>query len=221
MTIRTGVIAAAILLAACGNDDSAAAGQARSMQERRLDVAGVRPGASASEVTAVLERAGWRTESFPGKDWAAEVAYEAARQRDKMMLDQPRRGVETIRAEKGDEEMIVEFAAVPAGSVVRLIRYSAPLAGRTSEQVRAQMAQRYGQPTKQSKVGAATLSMTWCTPGDACRSYYGAPKPALLVENDAYNKLKILMTEGGSTEEARKAQLLAAAGGSVPAKSSF
>ncbi len=220
--MKTGTIAAALLLAACGNSGSAATGPGKNTQilASKLDVAGVRPGMSAGEAKATLDRAGWDAKTFPGRDWAAEVAQEAGRQRGQMITDQPKRGVETIQAHKGDEEIIALLKASPTGSIVYQVNYTAPMAGRTGDQVRAQMVQRYGQPSKQSQPGAPLLEMTWCTGGDNCRQYATA-KPSLLVKEDVYHKLIISMSEGGDVEKVRQAQLLAAASGGAAPKSSF
>ena len=215
-------MAAAVLLTACGSGGSAAeqhqAGQASAA---KLDVAGVRPGMSTAEVIAKLDRAGWKASPFPGRDWATEVAEEKGRQSGRLVMDSARNGVETVTGRKGDEEIIVEMEAVPAGAVAKLVRYTAPMAGRTGEQVRSQMVQRYGPPTAQSRPAEQLIVMTWCTGGEACKNYYGVAKPALLVEEDVYHKLHVNMTEGLDAEKARQAQLLAAASGGAAPKSSF
>ena len=216
-------MAAAVLLAACGNGGSAAAGPGKAAQisAGKLDVAGVRPGMSAGEAASTLKGAGWRVETFPGLDWKVSVEREAARQRNKQWDNfPPKNGVETIQAHKGDEEIIALLKASPSGSIVNQVGYSAPMAGRTGEQVRAQMVQRYGQPSKQSPAGAPLLEMTWCTGGENCRQFATA-KPSLLVKEDVYHKLIISMSEGGDAEKARQAQLLAAASGGAAPKLSF
>ena len=213
MTIRMTVIAAAVSLAACGSG-GAATGQSQGKQipASRLDVAGVRPGMSATDVKTTLERAGWRTESVPGEDWAGEVAEEKGRQTNRSPLHVPRDGVGTIQAVKADEKMLITFRGAPTGSLVTKIGYSAPMAGRTDDQVRTQMAQRYGAPSRQSRPGAR-LNIVWCTGGEVCRDFYGSAKPALLVEEDAYHQLQISMNEGLEAERAWRAGLQRAAGG--------
>ena len=211
-----------MLLAACGSGGSAAEQrQAAPASAAKLDVAGVRPGMSMAEVTATLNRAGWKASPFPGRDWANELAEEKGRQTGRMVIDSSRNGVETVTGRKGDEEIIVSMKPVPAGAVATLVRYSAPMAGRTGEQVRAQMVQRYGAPALESRPGAQLIAMTWCTGGESCKSYYGVAKPALMVEEDVYHKLHVNMTEGFEAERARQKQLLAAAGGGTAPKSSF
>ena len=168
---------------------------------------------------ATLERMGWSTETFPGTDWAAEVENEAGRQRNRMVLDQPRRGIETIQARKGDEQMIVSMRATPTGSIVKVAKYEAPLAGRTLDQIRTEMQRRYG-PASISQPGPS-VDMTWCMGGERCRSSYGTANGALHVSTDVYNKLLIVMDEGVTAERAWRAKLAAAAGSGAPPKSSF
>ena len=216
------MVATAVLLAACGSGGPASGQrQAAQASAAKLDVASVRPGMSTAEVTAMLNRAGWKASPFPGRDWANEVAEEKGRQTGRMVIDSSRNGVETVTGRKGDEEIIVSMKAVPAGAVATLVRYSAPMAGRTGEQIRTQMVQRYGPPTLQSRPGAELIAMTWCTGGEYCKSYYGVAKPALMVEEDVYHKLHVNMTEGIDAEKARQKQLLAAASGGAAPKSSF
>lgn len=219
----TMVLVAAAMLAACSGQGSAA-GQAQAAQQpaSRLDVAGVRPGMSAGDVRATLERAGWKVQSSPGQDWAAAVREEAGRQSTNWQPGYtPPKGIADIDASKGDETLHINMQPLPAGPVVKQIHYVAPMAGRTAEDVRATMLKRYGKPDIQSRAGAASLSMTWCTGGERCRGYWGAARPALLVEQDAYDKLNIYETQGDDADRAWQASVKRAVGGGARPQSSF
>lgn len=93
------------------------------------------------------------------------------------------------------------------------------MAGRTSAQLRTQLMQRYGAPTR-SASPQLPVDLAWCA-GVPCRSAYGAAKTALHAKEDVYHKVQLILMEGGDTERAWQAQLQRAAGGGVPARSSF
>ena len=222
MMTRITATAALALLAACGS--ASVAEQDASAQTRvaatPLTIAGVRIGMPATEVQAALARNGWKVETFPGSDWATAVEEQKRQQRGASSFDLPRTGLATIQAKKGDEALIIEFRPVPAGAEVKVVKYEAPMAGRTGAQLRAQLTQRYGKPTRAASP-QLPLDLTWCSAGEPCRSAYGTAKPALHAQEDVYHKAKLILMEGGDTERAWQAQLQRAAGGGAPAKSSF
>ena len=219
---RMTAFGALTLLAACGSAsvvENGAAAQASSAT-KPLVIAGVSIGMSATAVQAVLARDGWNVEAFPGLDWATAVRKEVVRQRNLPVYDFPRRGIESIRATKGDEAIVVEFHPAASGAKVSKVAYSAPTAGRTKEQLKAQLVARYGTPTRSAPT-QSNLVMDWCTGVEKCRSAYGAAKPAMHAEEDSYRKLQLLLLEGADAERAWQAELQRAVGGQMPAKSSF
>lgn len=222
MMTRITAFGALALLAACGSAsvvENEAAAQA-SRAAKPLIVAGVSIGMSASDARAALERDGWDVEAFPGLDWATTVRKEVVRQRNLPVYDFPRRGLESLRATKGDETIVVEFHPVTSGAKVSKVAYSAPTAGRTKEQLRGQLVERYGTPSR-SAPPQSNLLMDWCTGGEKCRSAYGATKPAMHAEEDSYRKLELLLLEGVDAERTWQAELQGAVGREMPAKSSF
>ncbi len=222
MMTRITATAALALLAACGSASVAeqdAAAQTR-VAAKPLAIAGVRIGMPATEVQTALTRDGWKVETFPGYDWATAVEEQKRQQRGASSFDLPRTGLATIQAKKGDEGLSVEFRPVPSGAEVKAVKYEAPMAGRTGAQLRAQLTQRYGAPTRAASP-QLPLDLTWCSAGEPCRSAYGAAKPALHAQEDVYHKAKLILMEGGDTERAWQAQLQRAAGGGAPVKSSF
>ncbi len=226
MMTRITATAALVLLAACGSASVAeqdAAAQTRVAQTRvaakPLTIAGVRIGMPATEVQAALASDGWKVETFPGYDWATAVEEQKRQQRGASSFDLPRTGLATIQANKGDEALIVEFRPVPSGAEVKIVKYEAPMAGRTGAQLRAQLTQRYGIPTRAASP-QLPLDLTWCSVGEPCRSAYGTAKPALHAQEDVYHKAKLILMAGSDAERAWQAQLQRAAGG-ASAKSSF
>ena len=166
MMTRFTATAALALLAACGSASVAeqdATAQTR-VAAKPLTIAGVRVGMPGTEVQAALTRDGWKVETFPGYDWATTVEEQKRQQRGASSFDLPRTGLATIQAKKGDEALIVEFRPVPAGAEVKVVKYEAPMAGRTSAQLRAQLTQRYGAPTRAASP-QLPLDLTWCSAG--------------------------------------------------------
>lgn len=222
MMSRMTAFGALALLAACGSAsvvENGASAQASSAA-KPLVIAGVSIGMSATAARAALARDGWNVEAFPGLDWATAVRKEVVRQRNLPVYDFPRRGMESLRATKEDETIVVEFHPVASGAKVSKVAYSAPTAGRTKEQLRAQLVERYGMPTR-SAPPQSNLLMDWCTGGEKCRSAYGAAKPAMHAEEDSYRKLQLLLLEGVDAERAWQEELQSAVGREMPAKSSF
>lgn len=147
MMTRITATAALALLAACGS--ASVAEQEAAAQTTAAPpptIAGIRIGMPATEVQATLAGAGWKVATSPGEDWAATVDHETKRQRDVFPIEEPRNGIEVLNATKGDEQLIVEFQPMPAGDAVQLVKYVAPAAGRTPEQIAAEMTWRYGKP---------------------------------------------------------------------------
>lgn len=218
MGTRTTTIMAALLLGACGQGDAASGRQKAGTSERRLEVAGVRVGMPSAELLAALKAGGWKAVPAPGPDWAAKVEEEVDRQRGVMWRSRPRRGITLVDARKGDETLSIELQPVPTGSVATLVRYEAPMSGRTPAQLAAELGRRYGAPTlATNRLGL--LSATWCQ--DRCRHFDGAQGTALKAEAQEAAKLKLLLREGVVAEKARAGQLQAAVGQRMPAKSSF
>ncbi len=222
MMTRFTATAALALLAACGSasvaEQDAAAQTA--VAAKPLTIAGVRIGMPATEVQAALASDGWKVETFPGYDWATAVEEQKRQQRGASSFDLPRTGLAAIQAKKGDEALIVEFRPVPSGAEVKVVKYEAPMAGRTGAQLRAQLTQRYGAPTRAASP-QLPLDLTWCSAGEPCRSAYGATKPALRAQEDVYHKAKLILMVGSDAERAWQAQLQRAAGGGASAKSLF
>lgn len=222
MSMKNGILVAATLLSACGSGSGqAATGQARTAQASpaKLDVAGVRPGMPAADVRAALERGGWTVSSFPGHDWAAVVQDQAQIEGKRQFSILPKNGIETINGKKGDESVIVIMRAVPSGAIAQRVRYEAPMAGRTADQIRAQMLQRYGRPDV-ARPGSL-VDMNWCTGGEVCRNAYNTRLPALDAETDVYDKVTVTAYEGKAIDDLWRAKAKLAVGGGARPASSF
>lgn len=214
--------AALALLTACGSASVAeqeAAAQTRTASAP-LTIAGIRIGMGAQEVQATLARSGWKIETSAGEAWAATVDHEAKRQRGVFPVEEPKNGVAVLNATKGDERLIVEFQPMPTGDAVKLVKYVAPAAGRTPEEIGAEMVKRYGKPGFSQIVGS-TYEASWCTSGDRCRQIWGNPHQGLEVRLDVYGKLNIALSQGVAAERAWQNAVARAVGGGTAPKSSF
>ncbi len=222
MMTRITATAALALLAACGSASVAeqnAAAQTTAAS-KPLTIAGIRIGMPATEVQATLAAAGWKVATSPGEDWAATVDHEKKRQRDVFPIEEPRNGIAVLNATKGDESLIVEFQAMPAGDAVKLVKYVVPAAGRTPEQIAAEMTKRYGKPGT-SRIVHPIYEASWCTGGDPCRQIWGNQHQGLAAALDVYGKLNISLSQGVAAERAWRSAVSRAAGGGTAAKSSF
>jgi len=207
--VRTGTImVGAAMLAACGNAGAGAKeAQAQAgSSARRLDVAGVAPGMSAAEAARVLRQQGWKVDVVPGQSWSEMVDYEAERQRNGSPDLSRRTGIEALDATKGDEHLEVKMHPVAAGAQVSVVNYVAPLAGRSYDQIRAQMVKRYGEPDRSSPAGAPT-DLTYCGGGVRCTSAFSSQKAAMNVGVQSATKLRINLFEGGDAERSWRAKL--------------
>lgn len=81
------------------------------------------------------------------------------------LVDEPKNGVAMLNARKGDETLVVRFRPMPSGDLVSGVTYAAPAAGRTPEQIAAEMTKRYGKPGV-STVARSIYEASWCTGGE-------------------------------------------------------
>ena len=125
-----------------------------------------------------------------------------------------------LNAAKGDESLIVEFQPMPTGDAVKVVKYVASAAGRTPEQIAAEMVKRYGKPGFSQIVGS-TYEASWCTGGDRCRQIWGNPHEGLAAKLDVYGKLNVSLSQGVVAERAWQNAVSRAVGGGTAGKSSF
>jgi len=223
MRIKAGLLMMTTMLAACGSGEAtsgAAQAQARTKSAVNLSVAGLRIGMSARDARAELERTGWKVEASPGEDWAAAVDHEIKSQRNVFPIEEPKNGVAVLNATKGDETLVAEFRPTRGGDALKLAKYAAPAAGRTPQEIGADLTKRYGKPGVSTATGGV-YEASWCTGGDPCRQIWGNPHPGLEAKLDVYGKLKIALFQGGAAEQAWRTEVKRAVGGAAPAKSSF
>lgn len=195
MNVKVGVVLGAALLAACGSGKATTAKtDARATTTTRpLEIAGLRPGMPASQVRPILEAAGWKVEAFPGEDWNEFVRHKAdIRLRKPITIRYSSDGVQLFRARKGEEDVYATISPTPQGGQVKVVGYRAPQAGRSLEQIRSEIAKRYGP-----------------LPYSRGEKLYGDPKgedPALeLVLNS--EGMKLTLNEGGRASNAWQAML--------------
>ncbi len=223
MRIRIGLLAMTATLAACGSGE-AKSGEAQAPKQAtsaaNLKVAGLRLGMTAEDARLDLARTGWKVDVSPGEDWAAVVDHEAKRQKNVFPIEEPKNGVAFLNATKGDETLSVEFQPTRAGDAVKLVKYAAPAAGRTADQIGAELTRRYGKPGV-SQAGGGVFEASWCSGGDPCRQIWGNQHPGLEARLDAYGKLNIALFQGVAAEQAWRANVTRAVGGAAPTKSSF
>lgn len=111
---------------------------------KMFDIAGIRPGMKVADAVALLQRTGWTVRANPGDSWAEVVADAVARRRDQMPPNSARSGVYSYSAAKGEESVSLNVTPTPDGGRVGLVQYRAPQAGRSHEQIRAEVIARYG-----------------------------------------------------------------------------
>lgn len=223
MRIRIGLLALTATLAACGSGE-AKSGEAQTSTQATtaadLKVAGLRLGMTSQNARLELARTGWKVDVSPGEDWTAVVDHEAKRQRNVFPIEEPKNGVAFLNATKGDETLSIEFQPTRAGDAIKLVKYAAPAAGRTADQIGAELTRRYGKPGV-SKTAGSMFEASWCSGGDRCRQIWGNQHPGLEAKLDVYGKLNIALFQGVAAEQAWRADVQRAVGVATPAKSSF
>ncbi len=222
MMARITAMSALALLAACGSTSVAERDAAAQTREaaKPLTIAGLRIGMTATEVRTTLARDGWKVDTEAGEDCAATVDHETNRQRDVFPIEEPKNGVAVLNARKGDETLIVGFRPMPSGDLVSGVTYAAPAAGRTPEQIAAEMTKRYGRPGMSTVVNSG-YEANWCTGGDPCRSIWGNQRASLKAKIDVYGKLKISRSQGVGADRGWEAAVKRAVGDAAPSRSSF
>lgn len=224
MSVKAGMVLAAVALAACGGSGAPDAAQAQVAAARVYDVAGVSIGMDARAAEAALRAAGWQISGYPGHDWTQTVNKAVAYQRHQPFYSPPA-GVGGYSGTKGVEEINVELHPTADGGRVAKVTYRAPIAGRTSSAFRSELSKRYGPPT----VAQAPLyrdGAIWCSGGDA--KCVGTRVPARLpyliaaYDDGSGGRVKLILSEGSAAEAAWAAQRDAAVKGKIGgAKASF
>ena len=155
--IRNATLAFVALFAAA----SPTAAQRRPVAE--LDVAGVRLGASLSEVRSALLNGGYRITSIAEvQSFEQDVRREAARRRGRQLPWPRSEGVSSIVGAGPRREWLqVEFAQTRAGSEVRSVTVQVPAETMTAEAFRQQVLTKYGRPDRTRHQGSG---MEWCSP---------------------------------------------------------
>ena len=223
MRIRIGLLAMTATLAACGSGEAKSGEATASTQNKsaaNLRIAGLRLGMTSQDARLELARTGWKVDVSPGEDWTAVVDHETKRQRNVFPIEEPKNGVAFLNATKGDETVSVEFQPTRAGDAVKLVKYAAPAAGRTADQIGGELTKRYGRPGSSNAAGSAFVA-SWCTEGDPCRQIWGNQHPGLEAKLDPYGKLNIALFQGVAAEQAWRADVKRAVGGAAPTKSTF
>lgn len=111
---------------------------------KTLDIAGIRPGMKPVDAVALLQRTGWTVNADPGNSWLEVVEEAVARRRNEIPPTSAQSGVYNYNAAKGEETVRVNIVPTPDGGRVGLVQYRAPQAGRSHEQIRAEVIARYG-----------------------------------------------------------------------------
>lgn len=123
-----------------------------------LDVAGVRIGMAPAEAAVTLESIGFaRASRELGPSWETIVAQRSC---SREPVDAGRI-IETERYVRGEEEVLVTYAPVPAGAEVSEVAYLISEAAISAEQFSASVAHLYGPP-----VQAEDSVALYCTAGE-------------------------------------------------------
>lgn len=184
--MRTNRIASALLVltTAC-NSTEPAEGQAAAKVARAgsYDIAGVRIGMTLDEARRVLESKGFKTEvTAKAPSFETAIDTEVKRFRGEYNSNYwTRDGVGTLSATKPGERMTLSgIAPGPNGGTVLSVGYMPDMAGRSVEELRAQMISRYGQPKETTQRG-----MLWCAPTDPCDIRRNAKQSLSYVDSSA------------------------------------
>lgn len=229
--IKSSLVAAAVLLVACGqtgpNGGTAdAAGPVT--REKKLDVAGLTIGMSVPQATAALKSTGWQVTEGKGYTWEQSVNNELSLQDVAgRKFDDRMRGVGMLIATKGDERVSVDFHSAPAPALGRIseVSYSGPAPGQTAQQMIDGLAGKYGPPDRSGAPGFAS-GATWCVGGAVCAGGRGfGTRTTLLggLVSMGGGGLGIRLIEGKDAFGAWRAELLKATGaaGGTRAKPSY
>lgn len=204
--MRTNRIASALLVltTAC-NSSGPADGQAAAKVARAAsyDIAGVRIGMTLDEARRSLEAKGFKTEvTAKGETFEAAVDREIGRMRGQEPFHYNRDGVGTLSATKpGERVTLSRIAPGPNGGIVLSVGYMPDLAGRSVEELRAQIVSRYGEPRERSQRG-----MLWCAPTDPCDIRRNAKQSLSYVDPSAMYETLVL-DAGSEARAAAKAVL--------------
>jgi hypothetical protein len=150
MRTRSFVIAAAAVLSGCGQPTEAAnlTDNAQAVGQRsapvRFDVAGVRVGDAVDAAAASLRQRGWTVDVQRGgwsfEDYVRRAQAQAAGRAASPRLDGP----QALSARKNGEFIFARVRASPGGGIIETVSYTSPGAGRTREQMLAEVQARYG-----------------------------------------------------------------------------
>jgi hypothetical protein len=150
MRPRSFVFAAAVFVSACGQPTEAAnlTADTQGIGQRsaavRFDVAGVHVGDAVDAAAAILRQRGWFVEVQRGgwsfEDYVRRAQAQAVGNAASPRLDGP----QALSARKNGEFIFARVQTSPAGGVIETISYTSPGAGRTREQMLAEVQARYG-----------------------------------------------------------------------------
>jgi hypothetical protein len=150
MRTRRFVIAVAAVLSGCGQPTEAANLTSNSQLSGqraapvRFDVAGVHVGDSVDAAAATLRQRGWVVDIQRGgwsfEDYVRRSQAQAAGSSASPRLDGP----QALSARKNGEFIFARVRASPSGGLIETISYTSPGAGRTRDQMLAEVQARYG-----------------------------------------------------------------------------
>ena len=206
MTVNRIAPALLVLTTACSNA-MPADGQAtaKTASIAAYDIAGVRIGMSLDEARRVLESKGFKVaDTMKGPSFAAAVDKEIGRMRGTPVADFNTDGVASVDYRKPGEKVDVGVVPAPNGGTVMSVNYMPDLAGRSVDELRAQMLQRYGQPTT-----TVRDTLLWCAPTDPCDWRKNA-KPSLSYSVPHATFAMLSSDPGSEARAAAKAVLDAA-----------
>lgn len=150
MPTRSFIFAAAAVLSGCGQPTEAAnlTTNAQAIGQRsapvRFDVAGVHVGDAVDGAAATLRQRGWVVEIQRGgwsfEDFVRRAQAQAAGRAASPRLDGP----QALSARKNGEFIFARVRASPSGGIIETVSYTSPGAGRTRDQMLAEVQARYG-----------------------------------------------------------------------------
>lgn len=151
MRLRQYLLAAALTLSGCAEQNGAAnaATDAQSSGQRvaaptRFDIAGVRVGDGVDAAAAMLRQRGW-TVDIERRGWSFDDFVRREQARAAGRSYSPRMdGPQTLSARRNGEFVFARVRTSPSGGLIETISYTSPGAGRTRDQMIAEVQGRYG-----------------------------------------------------------------------------
>ncbi len=192
-----------IAMSAVAAESAAVAQAPKAATQRDLSIAGAKTGMNPTQISAVLEKGGYRlVERTRGVSWDATVR---ATLEGLKAAPAERDAINSERYVRGEERVQVDYAQTPAGPSAASISYSIPTGAIATEAFRAQLIGRYGRP----QVSGEGLLVFCASQETRCSAFWSNQLPSVYVTMSSFGDRTIKLSEGARTEQHRATLLRA------------